>query len=55
MGASFPSLMPGLEGIDAGIAVMAGLGPAIHAFISRKVVDARIKSGHDGVNGGETL
>ena len=29
--------------------VMAGLGPAIHAFcLSPKDVDARIKSGHDG-------
>ncbi|MBS7544413.1 hypothetical protein [Ancylobacter oerskovii] len=33
--------------------VMAGLGPAIHAFIGCKVVDARPKAGHDGVSAGE--
>ena len=28
--------------------VMAGLVPAIHAFLRAKVVDARPKAGHDG-------
>jgi hypothetical protein len=27
--------------------VMAGLVPAIHVLVSKEVVDARIKSGHD--------
>jgi hypothetical protein len=30
-------------------AVMAGLVPAIHAFATNKVVDARHKAGHDDV------
>jgi hypothetical protein len=31
--------------------VMAGLDPAIHAFLPAKQdVDARVKPGHDGVN-----
>jgi hypothetical protein len=28
--------------------VMAGLVPAIHAFLSKQGVDARHKAGHDG-------
>lgn len=28
--------------------VMAGLGPAIHDFRARKVMDTRPKGGHDG-------
>jgi hypothetical protein len=27
--------------------VMAGLVPAIHVFLRRQVVDARLKAGHD--------
>jgi len=35
---------------DGKIIVMAGLDPAIHAFPSRKNVDARDKPGHDVVS-----
>jgi hypothetical protein len=31
--------------------VMAGLVPALHAFLSSQSVDARDKSGHDGGEG----
>ena len=36
--------------IVTSIAVMAGLVPAIHvfAYATKKVVDARVKPGHDG-------
>jgi hypothetical protein len=33
------------------MSVMAGLVPAIHAFVKKKGVDARHKAGHDETGG----
>ena len=37
----------GLKGESSPKFVMAGLDPAIHALERKKVVDARLKAGHD--------